>query len=51
MDTCKKLMKMMKKVYEAETKIPKDLFKKLMKKDVYLDADECIKYGIVHGIA
>lgn len=51
MDTCKKLMKMMKKVYGAETKIPKDLFKKLMKKDVYLNADECIKYGIVHGIA
>jgi len=51
MDTCKKLMKMMKKVYGAETKIPKDIFKQLMKKDVYLNADECIKYGIVHGIA
>lgn len=51
MDTCKKLMKMMKKVYQAETKIPPDTFKELMKKDVYLDADECIKYEIVHGTA
>jgi ATP-dependent protease ClpP protease subunit len=49
MDTCKKLMKTMKKVYKAETSIPKDIFKQLMKKDVYLNADECIKYQIVHG--
>ena len=51
MDTCKKLMKTMKSVYKAETNIPSDLFKELMKKDVYLDAEECIKYGIVHGTA
>ena len=49
MDTCKKLMKMMKRVYKAETQIPKDILKKFMKKDVYLDADECLKYQIVHG--
>lgn len=49
--TCKKLMKTMKKVYRAETKIPKDTFKELMKKDIYLSATECIKYGIVHGTA
>lgn len=51
MDTCKKLMKMMKRVYMAETNIPKETFKALMKKDVYLNAEECLTYGIVHGIA
>ena len=51
METCKKLMKTMKKVYKSETSIPKDLFKQLMKKDVHLNAVECIKYQIVHGTA
>lgn len=51
MKTCKKLMKMLKRVYKSETSIPKDVLKELMERDVYLDADECIKYGIVHGIA
>lgn len=51
MVTCKKLMKTMKKVYMKETEIPKNTFKELMKKDVYLNAGECIKYGIVHGTA
>lgn len=51
MDTCNKLMKTMKKVYKAETSIPKELFKQLMKKDIYLNAGECVKYGIVHGTA
>ena len=51
MVTCKKLMKTMKKVYMKETEIPKNTFKELMKKDVYLNARECIKYGIVHGTA
>ena len=51
MKTCKKLMKMLKRVYKAETCIPKNVLKELMERDVYLDADECVKYGIVHGIA
>ena len=51
MKTCKKIMKMLKRVYRAETSIPKDKLKEFMQKDIYLDADECIKYGIVHGIA
>ena len=42
---------MLKRVYRAETSIPKDKLKEFMQKDIYLDADECIKYGIVHGIA
>lgn len=51
MKTCKKLMKMLKRVYKSETSIPKEKLKELMTRDVHLDADECVKYGIVHGIA
>lgn len=51
MKTCKKLMKMLRRLYRTETSIPKETLDELMKRDVYLDADECIKYGIVHGIA
>lgn len=51
MKTCKKLMKMLKRVYRSETTIPKETLEELMTRDVYLDADECITYGIVHGLA
>lgn len=51
MKTCKKLMKMLRRLYRTETSIPKETLDELMKRDVYLDAEECIKYGIVHGIA
>jgi ATP-dependent Clp endopeptidase proteolytic subunit ClpP len=51
MDTCKKLMKALRRVYTTETSIPKEKLDELMKRDVYLNAEECIKYGIVHGIA
>jgi ATP-dependent protease ClpP protease subunit len=50
LDTCKKLMKMLKKLYKTETSIPKDVLKDLMKRDIYLDAEECLKYRIVGGL-
>jgi ATP-dependent Clp endopeptidase proteolytic subunit ClpP len=48
--TCKKIMKMMKCLYESETKIPKPKFKEMMTHDVYIDSSECLKYEIVHEI-
>lgn len=51
MQACKKFMKMLRRVYREETKIPKDKLRAFMKRDVYLDANECITYGIVHGVA
>jgi len=51
MQACKKFMKMLKRVYREETTIPKEKLKMFMTRDVYLDAHECITYGIVHGIA
>lgn len=50
MNTCNKIMKMMKKMYKKETKIPKEVLKQILKSDIYLDSEECIRYGIVDGI-
>lgn len=45
-----KLMKMLKDMYLTKTKIPETKFKTLMKKDIYLSPDKCLKYGIVSAI-
>jgi ATP-dependent protease ClpP protease subunit len=45
-----KLMKMLKEMYLSKTKIPEARFKSLMKKDIYLPPDKCLKYGIVSEI-
>ena len=45
-----KLMKMLKDMYLSNTKIPEAKFKSLMKKDIYLPPDKCLKYGIVSEI-
>ena len=49
--TCKKTMKTIKKLYRSATDIPKETLDEFMTKDVYLNLDDCIKYGIVHGPA
>ena len=46
---CKKLMSTIIETYLRYTKIPKDKLDKLMKHDIYLTAEECLDYGIVHG--
>ena len=45
-----KLMKMLKDMYLSKTKIPETKFKTLMKRDIYLLPDKCLKYGIVSAI-
>ena len=47
---CDKLMDMVKKTYTEKTNIPDKQLKKLMKRDVYLDPNECIKYDVVRGL-
>lgn len=46
MKTCDKLMNMIKKIYIEKTKIPNKKLKHMMKKDIYLTAEECVEYGI-----
>jgi len=50
MDSCSKFMDMITKVYLEKTEIPEKEFKKLMKKDIYLNVEECLKYNVVTSI-
>lgn len=50
MKSCDKFMDMVIKTYKEKTTIPQKQFKKIMKRDMYLDAQECIKYNVVDSI-
>jgi len=47
MRTCSKFMDMIRNTYTSMTKIPEKKLKKLLKRDIYLSPEECIKYAIV----
>jgi len=49
-ENCTKLMNMMREIYKEHCKIPKKVLDKLMMKDIYLNSDECLKYGIIDEI-
>lgn len=50
MKNCEKFMDMAKNLYEENCDIPEKKMKNLMKKDVYLTPDECLKWKIVDEI-
>lgn len=47
---CSRLMRMLKDFYKKSTKIPMKRLDELMTKDIYMEADECLQYGIVDQI-
>jgi ATP-dependent protease ClpP protease subunit len=49
METVTKLMEHIKNLYRKNTTLSETKLKRLMKRDVYLDGDECIRYNIVEG--
>ena len=50
MENNKALMKAIKQIYLERTKIPENLLKEILKKDIYFDAKQCLKYGLVDQI-
>jgi ATP-dependent Clp endopeptidase proteolytic subunit ClpP len=46
MQTVTKLMDHIRNLYQTETQLSDKKLNKLMKRDIYLDSEECIKYGI-----
>ena len=50
MKNCNKFMEMIKELYEEHCNIPPPKMKKLMKKDVYLTPQKCLKWNIVDEI-
>jgi len=45
-----KLMNILEKIYTAETKIPKNKLKELLSRDIFLNASECLQYGLVDKV-
>lgn len=50
MENSKVLMEMVKKIYLDRTKIPAKMLNEILKKDLYFDANQCLKYGLVDDI-
>lgn len=44
------LMKRIQDIYLENTKIPSKVLKELLKRDLLLDAEQCLKYGLVDAI-
>lgn len=50
MENLEQFMNRFRKIYTEETDIPPDDLEKLLKRDVYMDSDKCMKWRIVDGI-
>ena len=47
---CDRLMKMIKNIYLEHTRIPKKKLDSILKTDIWLDAKQCLDYGLVDEI-
>lgn len=50
MENCTNLMKLIKSFYKQYTKIPMKKLDELLRRDLWLSADECLEYGIVDEV-
>ena len=50
MENCDNLMKVIREIYDEHTKIPKKELDKLLKHDLWWDADKCLSYGLIDEI-
>jgi len=50
MKAANKFMDHIRRIYKEETKITDRKLSRLMKRDIYLDYDECMRYGIISGV-
>lgn len=50
MGNLKQFMNRFQEIYLKETKVPERKLKKLLKRDIYMDAKRCLKWGVVDSI-
>ena len=50
MENCNLFMNKINEIYGQYTKIPKNVLKEILKRDIYMDAKTCLKYGLVDQI-
>jgi len=49
-ENCDSLMKILKDIYKEHTKIPNKELSKMLQRDIWLESDKCLKYGLVDEI-
>jgi ATP-dependent protease ClpP protease subunit len=47
MDNLEQFMERFRKIYTAQTQIPENKLRRLLRRDRYMDAKRCLKWGIV----
>ena len=50
MENCNSFMQVIKDIYEEHTEIPKKELTKILKHDLWWDAETCLKYGLIDEI-
>jgi ATP-dependent Clp protease protease subunit len=50
MENCDLLMETIRNIYTEHTKIPKKTLNQILKRDLWFDADTCLKYGLIDEI-
>jgi ATP-dependent Clp endopeptidase proteolytic subunit ClpP len=50
MQNLEKFMDRFREIYTRETQIPEKRLKKILKRDLYMDASKCLKWGIVDSV-
>jgi ATP-dependent Clp endopeptidase proteolytic subunit ClpP len=50
MHNLEQFMNKFRDIYTRETKIPEDRLDKILKRDVYMDAKKCLKWGVVDSV-
>ena len=50
MENCNLFMEMIYKIYSEHTKIPRKKLDEILKRDLWFDAETCLKYGLIDEI-
>ena len=50
MENCNLFMEMIRKIYSEHTKIPRKKLDEILKRDLWFDAETCLKYGLIDEI-
>ena len=50
MGNLEQFMERFKQIYLRETRVPEDKLRKLLKRDIYMDANKCLEWGVIDSI-
>lgn len=50
MKNLEQFMERFKKIYTEETRIPEDRLKKFLTRDIYMDAERCLEWGVIDSV-